>query len=528
MEKKYIAENRYKKTSRTVNRKRNIVKKTKTVNKKIGKKKKSNNKRNSKDFGKFVRFIFCSILLLLIIIITRAVTIKDDEPFIPTFFNKEVTENTESINIAVYDNVDINSSNAVVTELEQYIYPMLLRITDKYSINYEVISSINRLSNKEYELSINTEGNISAVDVKDTIDKIIASKNKYYSKVENVDKIEIKSSNKLLVSLKKEDEYFIYNLNIPIYKNDSQYGIYSIDGSSNKSKLVLARKHNASKEYIKYINVIKVNNEEEAIEKYKQGVIDVFFASSNNAFKMLGKYEYDIKSYNSGEGIFLIFNPNSNLSSQKYIRQIVAYSINREGILSDVGNSSAKIVDLPYIYDEEKYKYDVYAAENTILSNGYKKQGLYYVKGKTKLSLDLIVNKDDEEKISIANKIKNDLLKVGVNLNINKLSENEINRIIGTAKYDMLLASVYINENPNINHILSHVSMSNEARNQIDNIKASEIESITDNILKLKTILSDEISIYGIYSKQTYIIYKKGINLFQNINYMGLFNSYFD
>lgn len=529
MERRYINADRYKKVSRTASRKR-TVKKINTNNSMSNKniqKKKSNNKRYKVNKNKFVRFIFCLFLLMAIAVIARSITIEEDEPFIPIFSNNEGKENTDSINIAIYDNVDFKINNLVITELEQYIYPMLLRINSDYSIKNEVVSNVSKLNNKEYELEINENSGITAVDVKDTIDNIIKTKNKYYFKVDNVDKVEIKSENKVYISLKTEDEYFVYNLNIPIYKQSEKYGIYEVDSSSNSNKLVLIRKGSANKEYIKYINVVKVESQEKAIEMYKQNKIDVFFAKSKNVSKMLGKYEYDLKAYNSGESIFLMFNPLSNLAKEKYIRQIVAYSIDRENILKEVGNSDARVIDLPYIYDDLKYKYDVYAAENLLLSNGYIKNKLYYTKAGKKLTLNLLVNKEDAEKLGIANKIKNNLLKVGVNVDVTTLSQKQMESKMKTSHYDMLLASVYINENPNINYLTNSFILTNEIKDKMNIVKNYDVDKLSTNILTLKNTLSDDIGVYGIYSKNNYIISRKDKDIFKNINYMNLFSAYF-
>jgi len=529
MERKYVSADRYKKVPRRANRKR-IVKKITTSNKlnnnKI-QKKKSSNKKYKVNGGKFVRFVFCLIILIIIAIIARAITIKEDEPFIPIFSNNEVKENTQSINIAIYDNTNLTSNNQVITELEQYIYPMLLRINKDYVVEYQIISNITKINNREYEIDIIESDKITAVDVKDTFDNIIATKNKYYYKVENVEKVEVKSKNKIYITLKNEDEYFVYNLNIPIYKVSEEFGIYNIDNSSDDNQLKLVRKNIANKEYVKYINVIKVDSGSKAIEMYKENKIDVFFGSSTNITKMLGKYEYDLKAYNSGESIFLIFNPLSKLAKEKYIRQIVAYSIDRENIQKEVTGGNGKIIDLPYIYDEEKYKYDVYAADNLLLSNGYTKNNLYYTKNGRKLTLTLAVNKDDVEKINVANKIKNDMLKVGVNININKLSQKEIESIKNTSNYDLLLASIYINENPNISYLTSNMNLTEEINNKINGVKETDIIRLRENILSLKNTLSDDVGIYGIYSKNSYIVCRKNMDIFKNINYMNLFSEYF-
>lgn len=528
MEKRYINADRYKKTARTKNRKRKIVKTSRIVSdKNIQKKNKSSQKKYKVKTGKLVRFIFCFILLVIIAIVARGITREENEPFIPVFFNNEVVENVDSINIAVYTNANIGTNNVVITELEQYIYPMLLRINSNYEIEYDVISSINKINNGEYDIVVKQNTGITSVDVKDTIDRIINEKNKYYYKVENVDKVEIKSETELKVTLKNDDEYYVFNLNIPIYKEIDSYGIYKVE-SSTENKLSLVRKDNANKEYYKNINVIKLLNEEEATKEYKEGNIDVFFSSSKNSIKMLGKYEYDIKSYNTGEGLFILFNPNSSKTKDKNTRQMIAYSINREEILSEVASDKGKIIDLPYIYDEQKYKYDVYAADNIILSNGYTKQGLYYIKNAKKLTFELIVNKDDEEKKNVANKIKNELLKAGIDLIVLELSNTEITSRINSGNYDMILASVYINENPNINHLRNSICITNSINEKMDVLKTDTLENININISNLKNVLSEEIAIYGIYSNQTYIIYKKGIELFKNINYNNLFGEYFN
>lgn len=529
MEKKFVSEGRYKKVPRSSTRKRKVNGSSIRANKKnIQKKKISSKKKYKVKTGKFVRFIFCSILLVLIAIFARYITLKENEPFIPTFTSSEVKENTESVTIAIYDNTSIGTNNLVISELEKYIYPMLLRVNSEYDIKYELISSINKINSKEYELVLNEISGVTAVDVKDSIDRIISEKSKYYYKVENVDSVEIKSSNDIKITLKAEDDYFVYNLDFPIYKLDDNFGIYTVDNVSNDSKLVLKRKDKVNKEYVKEINVIKVDSEDEAIELYKEEKIDAFFASSKNSIKMLGKYEYDIKSYNSGESVFLMFNPSSEISKEKYIRQIVAYSIDRENVLSEVAESQGKIIDLPYIFDEQKYKYDVYAADNILLSNGYKKQNLYYVKSGKKLTLELLVNKEDEEKVNVATKIKNDLLKVGVNVNVNKLTEKEIEKRKTAGTYDILLASVYINESPNISYLYNNLPMSEEIESAINQINSNDIASLAQNIQKLKTAMSDNVSIYGIYSKDNYVIYKKGLSLFKNINYMNLFSEYFN
>ena len=99
----------------------------------------------------------------------------------------------------------------------------------------------------------------------------------------------------------------------------------------------------------------------------------------------------------------MFFNNKSEWLKNEEIRKVIAYSIDRDGIAKNTLNMTADIIDLPYIYDTVKYKYDIYAAENLLLSNGYKKVNKVYSKAGKQIELKLIVNKDDSEKINIAN-----------------------------------------------------------------------------------------------------------------------------
>lgn len=40
----------------------------------------------------------------------------------------------------------------------------------------------------------------------------------------------------------------------------------------------------------------------------------------------------------------------------------------------------SEVIDIPYIYSDIKYKYDLYAAENALLINGWKKTSGIYTK----------------------------------------------------------------------------------------------------------------------------------------------------
>lgn len=538
MEKKYINENRYKKVARSDRRKRTIArtKKSKSIKKvpiannrmpentkKVVTKKVTKKRKNRK----LRRIIFYILVLCIIAIISRFIFKEESEPFIPDIFEEEVI-NTQEITIGLVEQ-DISSkyiNNVIIQELDKYVYPTLIDITEEYAIEYKLLDNIEKISNKEYMLYINKNYGISAASIKKQIEEYSSEDNMYYPNVQNIQSVEEIDSSTLKITLNKEDEYFVYLLNLPIYSLGNGYNKDYELSKTNKNKRVYTRKEDANEELIYKITVVTVNSLDDAVEKYKQGKIDMFFANSDRAVDLLGKYEYNVSTYRSGNSLFLLFNNESELIKRQEVRNAICYGIDRDNIIKDIYKHNVELIDLPYIYDEVKYKYDYIAAENAILSNGYIKINKSYTKkedGKNiTLSLRLLVNKKDDVKIKVANRIKNDLEKIGITINIQKLDKEDINKKIQKNDYDLVLADVTLNENPNINFLNNHLYVTDKGKELNQKIESN----IDNNILdEFRQNLSNEFSFLGIKADNIYVIYNKDIKDISNIKYMNIVHS---
>ena len=184
--------------------------------------------------------------------------------------------------------------------------------------------------------------------------------------------------------------------------------------------------------------------------------------------------------------------------------------------------SLAETIDLPYVYDNPKYKYDIYAAENLLLSNGYKKVNKVYTKDKKKVELTLIVNKSDEEKVQIANTIKNNLTALGVNIKVEKLSKEELNKRITKGTYDLVLANVNLNNNPNIDFITSKLYLTEGVKTALETINTSDVINLPKEIKNASNAMSESISVIGIVAKTTYVISNKSLSGLTDISYLNL------
>ncbi len=538
MEKRYISEGRYKKSSSRKRRdikkirkkvvsdvanKKKLETKKQTASKKLVKKKK---KKISPKVRREMRIrrrntFACIILIILIVIISRAIFKEDGEPFIPNFWAEEENESVLTIGIITTDDLrDENTNNVVLKELRHYTSYMLLKINEDYTVTYDVLESIEKTSEKEYKLTVKKSKEYTAESIKNIIlSYMVDEKSIYYSNVSNIEQV-IANENIITITLKEQDPYFIYNLELPVGNTLNKEYVVSKEASATAK--IYERTKKADTGLPKRIIVKRYKDMYAGVEAYKKDEINILITNQKNVQNMLGKYEYNVKTVKTGESIFLLFNPNSDRIAAKEIRQVVAYGINRDSIIKGTMQSLAQTIDLPYIYDKTKYKYDIYAAENLLLSNGYTKTNKVYTKDKKKVELTLVVNKGDEEKVSIANTIKKNLESIGVSIVVEKLSKEDVDKRVSKGNYDLILANVNLNNNPDINFITSKLYLSEETKTVLESINSSSVLNLSNEIKNASNALSEDISAIGIVAKSTYVIIDKSLTGIDNPTYLNI------
>ncbi len=537
MEKRYISEGRYKKSSA---RKRRDIKKIrkkvvadvenkkKLENKKAATKKivKKNKKKISPKVRKEMRIrrrntFTCILLIILIVIISRAILKDEGEPFIPNFWAEEENESVLTLGIITTDDLrDENTNNIVLKELKHYTSYMLLKINEDYTFTYDVLENIEKTNEKEYILKIKKSKEYTPESIKNIIlSYMVDEKSVYYPNVSNIEQI-VAGEGALTITLKEQDPYFVYNLELPV--GNTLNKDYVVSAEATAMAKIYERTKAADRTLPKRIIVKRYKDMYAGVEAYKKAEINILITNQKNVQNILGKYEYNVSTVKTGESVFLLFNQNSELISRDEIRKVLAYGINRDSIIKDTMQSLAETIDLPYVYDKSKYKYDIYAAENLLLSNGYTKVNKVYTKDKKKVELTLIVNKEDEEKVAIANTIKNNLTALGVNINVEKLTKDELNKRITKGTYDLVLANVNLNNNPNINFITSKLYLTEGIKTALEAINISDTVNLPQEIKNASNTMSESISTIGIVAKTTYVISNKNLTGLTDISYLNI------
>ena len=561
MKPKIIDEKRYKKISRKDIQNKNYTKKnSKNYSKKYKKSKNSklnkisnvnktyknsnlNNKNISKEKVKKQIYIpktfkiFVVVLVIGLIGYISKIVINFDSSTLKNVFSNNDIKNVDyeknysfKIGISKLDTTDkYKTNNIVLNELYKLSSIKMLDVKTDYSIEYIALESVEKVSDTVYLANLNKLYDITANDIKNEINKIVESGNTniYYDFAFNINDVEQIDDTKIKFTLKNKNSYFVYTLVFPINKDVKNLTFKISDSSSSSINFI----RNNDLDNISSINFKSYESTDDMVTDFRNDKIDMFFASSDSIMTLIGKHDYNVKKYRDGQCLFLFGNKNSNKYSIKEVRQAITFSLNRDEIINEVSNSTFyDKIDIPYIYSDIKYRYDVYGADNVLLSNGWTKTSGIYGKNVNgsyvSLTLKLLVNVNDTNKVKVAEKIKEQVEKNGIRINVEKLTLEQISEKIAQNDFDLVLADVYINNYPDISFLNQYVNINDTVNKKIIQLENSTPENIEKNILDLQNTIYEEVCVIGIMARNTNIVYQKDIQGIEDTNYMKIFNDF--
>ena len=420
------------------------------------------------------------------------------------------------------------SKNVVINELKNKCYRKILSFDEKYNITLDLAENIDKKDSKTYVITFK-EKSIKE-KVKEKIENIIQDeKNVYYSVMKNISKLDFEGENSLAISLKEENDYFVYYLDFNVdnleYSENLPY-TYQFDSSKNVASFTRKEENNS---VLKKITVNNYNDSLGLVNDFKDGKIDMFLTSSDDDIKALNRYDYNLKKYRDGESIFLLGNPKSKLFREEEVRKAIAYSIDRNAIAKEISLSYAEVIDIPYIYSEVSYKYDTYAVDSLLSSNKWEYKNGTYVKSldnknNLTLKIKILVNSDDNSRLLVASMVKEMLEKNKIPVELIKVSSSKMNEALAKDDYDMAIAKVSLGVSPDISYLYNYINITDEANEMINNIKNANVNLISSEINKLKDYISSKVLCIGIYAKNVDVITQKYLKGFEEINYMNIFS----
>lgn len=296
---------------------------------------------------------------------------------------------------------------------------------------------------------------VTSKDIKYTIDQIRLADNDsvYKENVKNLISCKVIDDLSVKLIYDNTSSDILYTLYIPVISKEfcekNKDDIYTMPVGSGRYivkeynemknlKLNLNENYFGNKGYIDEINVVVIEDNNTELNAFKQGQIDLVYTNKLN----LEKYVDDvkIKSYAYPEFYyeFVGFNFNVPILKNEKFRKVVAYSIDKEKILNKYYLGYADIASTPihpsiWLYDKniKDYSYNINKASELMKSINTDKE---------LISIRVLVNSDNYQRVNIAECLKKELAKVNINVVVDKQPLKVYLDKIEKKDFDILLA----------------------------------------------------------------------------------------
>lgn len=496
------------------------------------------------------KYIFFVIAVMLIIISIYIVYSSNNFKTIATENNKEnmIIKNDITIGITNYDTINpILSNNKDVQYLSKLIFDSLLEIDEDFTIKEGLAEEYSKLDETTYLIKLKEDikwhdgTEFTASDVKFTIDSLKNNsiESIYSEQIKNIDEVKEINDYIIKIYLKEETPFFEYMLNFPIlashmYEETSLYsksdfpigtGRYKITYMDDKY-IKLEKTNKKSNKKIEQIKINIYNSFTELYTAFSKGEINLMNTDNINYEKYIGTIGYNFNNSPGREFDYIVINTKNKYLSNIKVRQAINNAIDRKNIIYNVFNNKYHIANFSmnnenYLYSgNTANKYNLKEAERLIEEAGIN----------SKITLDLLVNIEKEERKKVANEIKRQLSDIGIEINIKEVSSQNLERHLRNNDYDLILTGNIISTNPNLSTYLGDGNLSNYYNNEVINI-LEDLNSITQSEnLKTKykeiiNIYEEEIPFISLYFNANITLYHNNIKGNMNHNWYNIFNN---
>ncbi|MBE5819888.1 MAG: hypothetical protein E7310_03610 [Clostridiales bacterium] len=483
-----------------------------------------------------VKILFYTIIVILIILSLYIIYgNKDDKTVVVDSRKKDTSISYNfSIGITGYDTINpILSKNKDSQYLSKLIYNSILTIDEDFRIKEDLAKEYSKLNNTTYLIKLKEDiywhdGQVFTVeDVKFTIENLKNIKESIYNKnVEKIKEIYVIDDYTFKIHLKEEVDNFEYLLCFPILAKHSYEEKTLITKTDNH---IGTGKYKIIKIEPEEIILINDNNREIVIKIYPsvtklysafmKGKVDLIYTENVNYEHYIGKIGYgNNKSLGQKYGYLVI----NSKKIEKDIRQAINYAINKNSIIY---NNKYIIANFPLEYkkylnnnDINIYEYDINKAKEIILKKG----------GNSNLNFNILVCGTNEQLVLVAEQIKEQLLEIGIKINVIKIREQDLQYYINLGQYDLILLEETIETNSGLNKYLGYDNISNYYNENMNHL-LKDIKNIKDEKLfkeKYNAILeiySKEIPFISLYFSSNIILYNSKLKGNFEHNWYDLF-----
>lgn len=497
----------------------------------------------------FLLFIILGIIVGLIYG-HKALSESDvEENNIEPVVTNEVVDYEINLPISDIDTLNpLRTKNSHIVDLLKLVYEPLFSYNEEGEIEPCLASEYAKRDDLTWIIKLKDNilwhggERFSSNDVKYTLDLLINNEidSVYIKNVKNIESVEIVDNKTAIIKLFQEEPYFISNLTFPILPEyyfkaegilDEEKANHMVGTgpymyeSSNDSVIRLVANgnwHTHQEIKLSKINLRKYATYGEAIKGFKSSEVDMMFTNMHNWKEKFGFI--GINSYNFESNTYDVIIPNTEnaLLNDSQIRKAILYAINRDDIIARVFDGNATISDIPITSNSKYYstslEYNFENARQLLLKSGFENTGNEWIKDKKKLSFNLIVPENNEEKIKCAEIIKQYLGELGINITIKKQKWNDYEKNLIDGKFDLAFASIEIQNEYQIQKLVHASGSNNFARynNTEMNQVINELENSSDevyfaNMKSFIDLYNEELPYIGLFFEDDILLSNKSV-----------------
>ena len=458
----------------------------------------------------------------------------------------------------------LKTRNYQVFQVLSLIYEPLFEYDSEETFGGVLAKSFSKLDAKTWIITLRNDvtwhgGEVfNAYDVIATIKALQNHSLVYSANVENIENVERLDGSSVKITLKEDDDFFVNKLVFPIipeyYLGGSGFedenkeqrpigtGPYAYDKTLENGNIVLQFNENWWKQKnakLQTITLIPYATYGEAIKGFKSAKVDMMvtnMAEWKNKFGTIGLNHYD---FENAEFEVIIPNCQNIILKDMAVRRAILEGINRENIINSVYDDNAVISDMGLHTNSHSsitnFEYDTEKAKQLLMNaNWMQGESTWYkeIEGKKyELSFSLLVNKEDEKKMEVAQKIKDDLEELGIHIKLKAISLKEIKEAISQDAFELALVSLDIKgeedliQGVTMNHKRNFAHYSSTAMENV-------IEKIKTNTNVNRELMDEfwnryksEVPYIGLYYKTSTILTNKSVKGNFNPNWFRVYRN---
>ncbi|MEG0050541.1 MAG: ABC transporter substrate-binding protein [Terrisporobacter sp.] len=423
-------------------------------------------------------------------------------------------------------------------------YNVQPRLVDKYNMSSDgKTMDITLLSNAKWH----DGSEVTSSDVDFTIDLIKKNKTSpYYDLVSDIQSVGITNSKNFTLKFTENNPFEIDKLTFPIVSKNKLNGLKdselslskknSIGNGPYKIKEYVERQHLILERNEKYFGDLPENRKEifvkvvPDIESQTEMVLsldsDIANISIGELSKFEGKKEFNITKYQGRDYEMVMFNYQNNYLKNVNIRKAIAASVDREKILKDAYVDNGSLTNFPLNTTSKYYDAEIKSIPfNKESAENYLKKGLATlgkklklenpnssseeedktqtiiednnINGSASIQLDkadvkrmladvefkIIVSKDNEERVKVANMIRENLQTIGIKSIVSELEDEAMTKALEKKEYDMAVIGYSLSSVPDARNILKSLNIEDKKLDSyIISLSKSNSESETKRI----------------------------------------------